>query len=69
MSHDSSFMHVTLLWQYKDLWNLMKATAEKRAADHAVRAAASEERQQRDRERRARMALRGPKVRSDKLVD
>ena len=56
-------LHLTLPPQYRDLWHAVKGAAQKRAVDSAARAVASDERKQRDHERRARMALRGPKVR------
>ena len=55
-------LHLLLPPQYKDLWHGIKAAAEKRATVTAARAVASEERKVRDREVRARLALRGPKV-------
>ena len=55
-------LHLLLPPQYRDLWHTLKAASEKRSAQQAARVIAADERKHREREQRARMALRGPKV-------
>lgn len=55
-------LHMLLPPQYRDVWQAMRESASKRAAEHAARTAAVEQRRERDKERRERMAMRGPKV-------
>ena len=57
-------LHLLLPPQYRELWHSLKASSEKRTAQQAARAVAVDERKQREKEQRARMALRGPKVRN-----
>jgi ATP-dependent RNA helicase DHX57 len=55
-------LHLLLPPQYRPLWQDIKGAAEKRSVQQTAWAVASDERKQRDKERKARMALRGPKV-------